>query len=41
MNPLRQFVCQLHSAALRNVRTTVYDRHAPTVPTRSSVQGAR
>ena len=36
----QHFVCQIHSAATRNARTTVHDRHAPTVPARNLIQSA-
>ena len=36
----RYLVCQLHSAATRDAHTTVYDRHAPAIPTRNPVQSA-
>ena len=36
----RYLVCQLHSAATRDAHTTMYDRHAPAIPTRNPVQSA-
>ena len=40
LNP-HDSVCQVHSAAARNARTTKYDCHAPAVPTQNPVQSAR